>query len=106
MKLILEFKSKLEHDSYCIGQTRLLERETISGVSSIKDGLPINDFSRRKSWSEMELQFVRDNYMSKKLTWIAKQLRKKPTSVYNVMHRLYERGLPRKRSKNGEIDED
>jgi len=105
MKIILEFKTKFEHDKYCVDQTRLLERETVNGVSMIKNGIPINDYSKRRGWSELEMQFVKDNYMSKKITWIAKQLRKKPTQLYSKMTELYANGLPRKFARSGEVNE-
>jgi len=103
MKITLEFKSKFEHDKYCLDFAKSLESENIH--VNVGAGSPITDYTRRKNWSDMEVQFLKDNYMIKKVRWIAKQLRRKPTQVSAKLVYMYNQGLPHKRSKNGEINE-
>ena len=100
MKIILEFKSRFEHDRYCCEVVEKIEKPEI-----IIGGEPIDDTTKRKHWSDSEIQFLRDNYETKKVRWIAKQLRRKSTAVYQKLTKLYEAGLPKKRNNNGEIQE-
>jgi hypothetical protein len=103
MKIIIEFKNKFEHDKYCLDFSKnLLDNPAHIDVGT---GLAIEDNTRRKHWSEMEIQFVKDNYAFKKVRWIAKQLRRKSTAVSQMLTRLYAAGLPKKKPKNGEIYE-
>jgi hypothetical protein len=107
MKLILEFKSKFEHDKYCSDQVALLEKAN-DGISAPKltMGAPIGDYTRRKFFTEMELQFIKDNYITKKATWIARQLRRKPPAIYSQISKMYAEGLPRKRGRSGEVSQE
>lgn len=104
MKIVIEFNSKAEHDQYI--KSHKTGRHTFAdedvSVPTFK-GQPVADYTRRKSWSQLELAFLKDNYQAKKITWIAKQLRRKPTQVYQRLHEMYKNGLPAKRPSNGAI---
>ncbi len=100
MKIILEFRSKPEHDKYCKDFC-----ENYNKPEVIIGGEPIDDTTRRKHWSDSEIEFLKDNYKFKKTRWIAKQLRRKPIAISQKLSKLYELGLPKKRSRSGEINE-
>ena len=67
-------------------------------------GEQIPDYTRRKTWSALELGFLRDNYQTKKITWIARQLRRRPSQVYQRLARMYAEGLPEKQPRNGRVE--
>src|SRR5690606_36753869 len=71
-------------------------------------GLPdtkIETHTRRRYWTDLELQFVKEHYMTKSTRWIAAALRRKPLDVNNKLTQMYKKGLPRKRSRSGEVVE-
>lgn len=105
MKIILEFKTKYEHDKYCLDFVKSLEKEDVRVDFSKFEGQRVPDYTRRQRWSEIDLQFIKEHYMYKKIPWIAKQLRRKPHAVYQKLNKMYEQGLPHKKPKNGEVEE-
>ena len=106
MKIILEFKTKFKHDKYIQDRySQMYQRDDSLSVSGSMVGSPIEDNTRRKRWTDLEIQFIKDNYMNKKGSWIAKQLRRKSANVYAKIAEMYRKGLPMKRPRNGEVDE-
>lgn len=108
MKIILEFKTKFEHDRYIQDRYQQMYQRDDSLTSMTMTGFQgasIEDVTRRKRWTEIEIQFIKENYMAKKATWIAKQLRRKPIQVYAKIAEMYRKGLPKKRPRNGEVNE-
>lgn len=103
MKITLEFDSVSEHDEYIRKFVPKPVREFHSFVPDSVNKVTIPDITRRKNFSEYELDFIKSNYMSKKNIWIAKALRRKPSAINNILYQLYKNGLPRKFPKNGEI---
>lgn len=118
MKIILEFDSKAEHDvyiqriakDYIEHGEKALQLKVDEEVKLHLEGLPdtkIDDFGKkRKWWSDYELEFLRENYATKNIRWIAKALRRKPIAVQQKLYQLYKKGLPKKQSRNGEVLED
>ena len=52
-----------------------------------------------KKWTEFELEFLRDNYRSKNMKWIANALHRPRPAVSSKLHMMYNEGLPRKQSR-------
>lgn len=108
MKISLEFEDEAELSTWVLSKAKeLVARETESEAFHISqpEGL-IESTHRRKYWTEVEIQFVKDYYISKSVRWIAKQLRRKMPDVQNKLTQLYKKGLPKKRSRNGKVNED
>lgn len=105
MKITLEFKNMMEHNKYCIEQTKLLMEKDIS-VAKQFDGKPIQVNTRRKTWSQYELEFIKENYMSKKVRWIALQLGRPVHAVQMKLNKMYKEGLQKKRPRNGKVREE
>jgi len=99
MKIILEFDTVIEHDMYI--QTKAKEyikefgeqiivnpEEEINNHVSQPD-TTIETYTRRRYWTDLELQFLRDHYVEKNVRWIAKALRLKDTDVQQKLYQLY-----------------
>lgn len=102
MKIILEFDSKSEHDFYWKMIKEQTKEENVDlSVSEFK-GEPVDILKpgKKKHFSEMEFQFVKDYYQTKTVRWIARQLGRKPQSVSMVLYRMYKQGLPRKHNRS------
>lgn len=103
MKIIIEFDSKAEHDAYVNAhRSSKIDHSDELIIPTIK-GSPIEDHTRRKGWSEYELEILRANYQTKKIAWIAKQLRRRPNDLYQKLHMMYKLGLPKRRPSSGPV---
>lgn len=123
MKIILEFQSEQELNAYIqikakdfIDQnspqeedgSKILEEQYNGGeaLSVSETDTKIETHTRRRHWSDMEIQFLKDYYLYKSVRWIAKSLRRKNTDVHAKLAQMYKKGLPRKKAKNGRIREE
>ena len=105
MKITLEFKNTMEHNKYCIEQVQLLQEKDLT-LQGKFEGKPIQVNTKRKTWSQYELNFIKEYYTKKRIRWIAMQLGRKPTAVTTKLHIMYKEGLPLKRPHSGEVKED
>ena len=53
----------------------------------------------RKSWTDFELNFLKENYHSKNLRWIGLKLRRNPKAIYQKLSQMYKQGLPKKQPR-------
>jgi len=117
MKIVLEFESQMELNAYIRNEAREFiaqntEQQIIvnpdpEDVHLEQPDTKIETFTRRRYWTDMEIQFVKDYYQIKSCRWMAKSLRRKTQDVANMLSRLYKKGLPKKSKRNGKItDED
>ena len=51
---------------------------------------------KNKPWTDFEINYLRDNYKSKKVTWIAKALRRNKTAVHQKLFQMYKNELTKK----------
>lgn len=105
MKIILEFNDQDEHDFYCATHISRQKSETEQLQTPGKTETTIPFYTRRKHMSDMEIAFVKENYQHKKIPWIAKAINRKPEQIYNLLWQMYKKGLPRKTSKHGIINQ-
>jgi len=58
---------------------------------------------QNKKWTEFELNFLRDNYLAKRIPWIAAKLMRKPSSCYQMLNVMYSKGLRKKATRAGKV---
>lgn len=49
-----------------------------------------------KAWTEFEINFLTENYKAKNIEWIAGKLYRDKRGVYQMLARLYKKGLTKK----------
>lgn len=104
MKIILEFDNQEELESYL--EREFMVRHPAIDRIDVSEGAPLlPDYTRRRGYSAHELDIIKTYYLTKKVTWIAKYLRRKPTAIYQQLHKMYKAGLPRKTSRHGKVSE-
>ncbi len=54
---------------------------------------------KNKLWTEFELNFLTQNYLSKNCRWIAGKLQRPLPAVYTKLNTMYKKGLKIKRQK-------
>lgn len=110
MKISLEFEDENELRAFIYTKAKEFVAEELESSKEVfhigEPGAAIESTHRRKYWAEVEVQFVKDYYMIKKVPWIAKQLRRKKADVSAKLAQMYKKGLPKKYSRNGKIRED
>ena len=58
----------------------------------VKVRLPIRG---KKKFTEFEFNFIKDNYRKKSVRWIAASLQRTETSIYQILSKMYKKGMPK-----------
>jgi hypothetical protein len=107
MKIVLEFNSIDELDEYIqhYRQESQAGAEDVSLPAASSFPTRIQVGTRRRYFADMEIAFIKENYQTKKITWIAKALHRKPDAIYQQLYKMYKAGLPKRSNRNGKVKE-
>jgi hypothetical protein len=110
MKIVLEFDSFTEMQNYfeqfykgMDKAKREAEELSVPAASSFPTRIQVG--TRRQYFADMEIAFIKENYQTKKITWIARALHRKPEAIYQQLYKMYKAGLPKRSSRNGKVKE-
>lgn len=75
-----------------ISQNETSTKFNILEHNFVKVRLPIRG---KKKFTEFEFNFIKDNYRKKSVRWIAASLQRTETSIYQILSKMYKKGMPK-----------
>jgi hypothetical protein len=94
---------KYELKIYADSKEELFEVLSRSEFIPVEENSLNNKFKlsprKHKQWTEFELNFVTEHYLSKNIRWISGKLQRPAPAVYAKLFQMYKKGLKQKHPK-------
>lgn len=93
-KITITIEASTMEEVYTMMKLKVAEMQPVA-EPKLNDKFKLSP-RKNKTWTEFEINFLTENYMAKNVPWIAGKLMREKRGVYQMLSKLYKKGLTKK----------